>query len=195
MNDALKNKWDQRYAKAETPGQPSDILLQNNHLLPAEGVALDLACGLGANALLMAEHGLDTHAWDLSNVAVEKLQGFAAERGLSVKAQTKDIQAEPPQAASLDVLVIAHFLERDMRDVLIEALRPGGMLFYQTFIQDKVDSGGPSSPDFLLATGELLQQWGSSPMRPLVYREEGCFGDTSRGWRNRAMLVAVKDAS
>jgi hypothetical protein len=31
-----------------------------------------------------------------------------------------------------------------------------------------------------------------SPLRVLVYREEGTVGDTRRGFRNEAMLVAMK---
>jgi len=40
---------------------------------------LDLACGLGANALRLAELGLKTEAWDLSPVAVERLNAEAAD--------------------------------------------------------------------------------------------------------------------
>lgn len=48
--------------------QPSQVLLDNSHLLPASGRALDLACGLGANALYLAKRGMTTSAWDLSPV-------------------------------------------------------------------------------------------------------------------------------
>jgi hypothetical protein len=60
------------------------VLVEFQHLLPDHGVALDLAAGLGGNALLLAWYGLATHAWDISPVAMERLRGFAAERGLSV---------------------------------------------------------------------------------------------------------------
>jgi 2-polyprenyl-3-methyl-5-hydroxy-6-metoxy-1,4-benzoquinol methylase len=32
--------------------------------------ALDLACGLGANALVLAKQGLTTEAWDISAIFI-----------------------------------------------------------------------------------------------------------------------------
>ena len=61
----LQQKWDSIYHQAE--GEPSiaEVLQHNHYLLPTEGVALDLACGRGGNALLMAERGLSVKAWDI----------------------------------------------------------------------------------------------------------------------------------
>jgi len=59
------DKWNARYRMADTTvADPAVVLSENLHLLPARGCALDLACGAGANALLLARHGLETHAWD-----------------------------------------------------------------------------------------------------------------------------------
>ncbi|HEB99563.1 MAG TPA: SAM-dependent methyltransferase, partial [Thiotrichales bacterium] len=65
-------KWDARYRESAT-AVATEVLVENRHLLPAVGEALDLACGLGGNALLLARHGLRTTAWDLSPVAIERL--------------------------------------------------------------------------------------------------------------------------
>lgn len=65
--------------------------MDNQHLLPALGRALALACGLGGNALLLAAHGLETHAWDISDVAVARLQERARQQGLSLHAEVRDI--------------------------------------------------------------------------------------------------------
>jgi len=46
-------------------------LTQNQHLLPSQGTALDLACGQGGNSQLLAKAGLDVLAWDSSAVAIE----------------------------------------------------------------------------------------------------------------------------
>ena len=69
-------RWDQRYADALAPNPPARVLTDNLHLLPAEGDALELACGLGGNALALAGAGLRTQAWDLSPVALAKLTSF-----------------------------------------------------------------------------------------------------------------------
>ncbi len=48
-------------AGADGPGEVAQVLLRNRHLLPEQGRALDLACGRGANALWLAEQGLEVH--------------------------------------------------------------------------------------------------------------------------------------
>ena len=74
MSFTDKEKWDRIYqTKDHTNKQAAQILIENQHLLPESGKALDLACGLGANALLLAKHDLETHAWDISKVAITKL--------------------------------------------------------------------------------------------------------------------------
>ena len=185
--ESLAAKWDARYRGSATAAA-TEVLVENRHLLPAVGEALDLACGLGGNALLLARHGLRTTAWDLSPVAIERLAAEA--EGLPLRAEVRDVLAAPPAAGSFDVIVVSRFLERDLCPLLMAALRPGGLLFYQTFTRDKAVPGGPSTPDFLLAENELLRLFEGLRLR--VYREEGCLGDVTRGLRNEALLVAQR---
>lgn len=186
-----RDKWNLRYRQAaEDSGPPVQVLSENRHLLPATGVALDLACGLGANALLLAKHGLDTHAWDISDVAIAHLRASAQRRALSVHAQARDVVAQPPAPTSFDVIVVSFFLERALAPALIAALRPQGLLFYQTYTHARVDDSGPHNPEYRLADNELLRLF--SALQVLVYREEGRHGDLGHGWRNQAMLVAKK---
>ncbi len=190
LMNTSSDKWNNRYRDAQAPGSPATILADNLHLLPAAGEALELACGLGANALLLADQGLTTTAWDLSEVAVSKLRRFASQQHLSIQAEARDIQPHHLQPASYDVICVSAFLERQLCPAITAALRPGGLLFYQTFTRLKVHEGGPSNPDFLLATGELLTLFSS--LSPVVYREEADCGDISRGLRNQACLIARK---
>ena len=192
--DDLEAKWNRRYSETQTSvedqPQAAEVLRQNQHLLPADGQALDLACGLGGNALLLAASGLQTWAWDLSSVALTKLQAYAQTRHLTVHTEVRDVLTEPPPADAFDVLVVSRFLERSLAPALIESLRHGGLLFYQTFTRVRTHSGGPSNPAYLLDDGELLHLFKSLHVR--VYREENQLGDTRRGFRNAAMLVAEK---
>lgn len=183
-------KWDQRYAEARQLPDPARVLSDNLHLLPAAGTALDLGCGLGANALLLAGRGLETRAWDISPVAIERLREFAGNRGLMVHGEVRDVEARPPLPESFDVIVAAHFLERGLAPALMAALRPGGVLFYETWTRTRVDDTGPASEAFRLADNELLELF--RPLRLLFYREEGRVGDLSRGFRNKAQLVAQR---
>lgn len=190
MSDS-QQKWDQRYrSEIAAYPEPAWVLTQNQHLLPQRGSALDLACGLGANALLMASLGLQAQAWDISNEALAKLNAEAQRRHFHVLTEQRDVSDSPPDKTSFDVIVVSQFLDRKLCPTLINALKPGGLIFYQTFCREKVGGSGPQNPDFLLADNELLHLFASLNLR--VYREESIFGDTSKGWRNLAMLVAQK---
>ena len=189
--DALRARWDQRHAAAADIGAPAEVLLQNAHLLPAQGVALDLACGRGANALWLAEHtGLEVHAWDFSPMAVTGLEAAARARGLRLSAAVRDVAARPPEADRFDVVLVAHFLERAIVPALIASLRPGGVLLYQTFGREAVSERGPATPEWRLARNELLGLFAGLIVR--AYREEGTLGDTARGLRDLAYLVAER---
>ena len=188
--DALRSKWDERYRGNDRPLQPAAVLAENAHLLPLQGKALDLACGLGGNALFLAERGLAVSAWDLSPVAVERLRTAAAARGLTIDAQVREVIAFPPQPAAFDVIVVAHFLERALAPAITAALRRGGLLFYQTFCREAVTDRGPSEPEYRLAPNELLRLFRGLLIR--VYREEGRLGDVSRGFRDLTQLVAER---
>ena len=186
--DAARLRWDQRYSGTrEAIPVAAEVLRDYRHLLPAQGDALDLACGLGGNAWLLAEAGLQAQGWDISAVAVDALNRAVREAGLSVRARQRDVVKAPPDPASFDVIVVSHYLQRDLADALMAALRPGGLLFYQTFTRERVDSSGPRNPGFRLARNELLALFSGLVLR--AYREEGALGDVTEGFRNEAMLV------
>lgn len=188
----LRRKWDARYLESERRPSVPAVLLENRHLLPSRGRALDLACGLGSGALQLAEEGLDAVAWDLSPVAVDRLGEEADRRGLTVLAETRDIQANPPDPDSFDVILVAHFLARGLAPAIAAALRPNGLLFYQTFIREAVSDRGPSNPQYRLAANELLHLFPDLLVR--FYREEGRLGDLALGTRDIAMLIAQRAA-
>lgn len=187
----MQEKWDRIYAtSSDIEPRAAYVLSEYRHLLPNSGVALDLACGLGGNARLMAGHGLETHAWDISPVAIDKLRQHAQRLGYRVN--TKVCNAEEIREAQglFNVVVVSRFLERDLCDSIMASLRPGGLLFYQTFIREKVSDEGPNNPDFLLQRNELLTLYSS--LNLINYREEAGIGDVTKGFRNEALLIAER---
>lgn len=191
MHDEIATCWNQRYREAITEQLPAKVLADNLHLLPVAGQALDLACGLGANALLLARHGLTTWAWDISPVAISRLDAAARAAGLTVHSEVRAVTARPPEPGRFDVIVVSRFLERSLAPALQAALRSGGLLFYQTFSKLRLSKDGPSNPAFLLDDNELLRLFPALKVR--IYRDEGQSGDITRGFRNEAMLVAQKE--
>ena len=73
MND--QTKWDRIYSqKTNALNDPAEVLVENAHLISANGRALDLACGMGQNSLWLARQGLVVDSWDVSEVALNKLR-------------------------------------------------------------------------------------------------------------------------
>ncbi|MCU7795714.1 MAG: class I SAM-dependent methyltransferase [Candidatus Thiodiazotropha sp. (ex Myrtea spinifera)] len=190
-NESLKSKWDTRHGDAEKRPKAAEVLTQNLHLLPHRGQALDLACGLGGNALAMAARGMHVTAWDLSSVDIERLQKFNEAQGHSnLNATMRDVEKEPPLPNSFDVIVISYYLDRQLIPHLIAALKPGGLIFYQTFTQIAVSDEGPTNPEYRLGDNELLALFSDLKLR--FYREENRLGDLAVGMRDVAMLVAER---
>lgn len=191
MSDYDRDKWNRIYGAGEHNDPiAARVLAEFEHLLPATGRALDLACGRGGNALLLARHGLETWAWDISDTAVRQLDNLAREKHVAITVQQRDVVRQPPEACTFDVIVVSHFLDRALLPAIHQALCYQGLLFYQTFIRDKAPDCGPGNPAYLLESNELLSLFRS--MHILCYREEGSIGDTTRGFRNEAMIIAQK---
>ena len=191
MSNPDKQKWDACYASStEHVLLPCEFLLDYQHLLPEQGSALDLACGRGGNAIFLAEHGLNVEAWDISSKAIELLNQSAQDRKLSINVQARDVVANPPEADSFDIIVVSRFLDRTLIPKIRAAIKSGGLIFYQTFIQDKINDKGPSNPEYLLDKNELLSFF--NDWRILLYHEEGSVGNIEQGFRNQAMLIAQK---
>ncbi|MHB1203068.1 MAG: class I SAM-dependent methyltransferase [Acidithiobacillus sp.] len=177
MTDDRRAHWESCYAEAaSTAPEALPFLSAHAHELPASGRALDLACGRGGNALFLARHGLQTAAWDYAESAIAGLARAAT--GLPLQAECRDVIAQPPAPESFDVIVVAHFLHRPLFPALAAALRPGGLLFYETWCGPYAGRG-PQNPAFRLAPGELAAAF---PALSLLQMQE----DTDRAaglWR------------
>ena len=192
MNDQAQ-KWNQKYQQgAVEQDLACYVLTAYQHLLPVGGTALDVACGLGGNAIFLAQHSLDTRAWDISKVALGKLQAYADAHQLPITTEVRDIDTEWPPGECFDVIVVSRYLQRSVVHPMCQALNRNGLLFYQTFIQAKVDDIGPSNPQYLLDTNELLRLFSS--LQVVAYREEARIGDLQQGFRNEAYLVAMRSS-
>jgi len=187
----IRNTWNARYHNAEdSRPRAASVLTENTHLLPASGQALDLACGLGGNALMLAERGLDVQAWDISDVAINKLVQRAADENIPVQADVRDLESERLPPDTFSVITVSYYLDRNIFPALVAALKSGGLIFYQTFSQAVVSDRGPSNPDFRLEKQELLDVFSSLDV--VLYREESALGDPAKGFRDEAMFIGCK---
>ena len=183
------------HAKQADAG-PSRFVAQQLHRLP-KGRALDVACGNGRHTLYLASHGFDVEAIDRDAEQLAKLTAAAKQRHLlqvTVKQvdleRTTDERPEfPPNA--YDTIVVCFYLHRPLFPWLIDALKPNGVLVYETFtIENYVRHRHPRRWEFCLAQNELLRL--TSSLRVLSYDEGEHEGSPGMGSVFTAQLVAQK---
>lgn len=137
---------------------PSPWVLRFAPLIRAGGEVLDLACGEGRHARALAALGLRVEAVDRDIGALAALADTA-----NVGVRQADLEGGPwPYAGRcFDAIVVTNYLHRPLFPLLVDALREGGVLIYETFMSGNERFGRPSNPDFLLRPGELLEAFGS----------------------------------
>jgi SAM-dependent methyltransferase len=139
-------------------------------LIPqGQGQVLDLACGSGRHARLLAGLGHAVLALD------RDAQALAAAAGEGIATVQHDLEAPgaawPIAPRSLAGIVVTNYLHRPLFGQLAAALAPNGMLIYETFARGNEAFGKPSNPDFLLLPGELLGLAAQGGLRVVAYED------------------------
>ena len=123
------------------------------------GPVADLACGHGRHALAAADAGARVIGFDRNENSLRELRTSATRRGLPVAAIRTDLESEasiPVRPESCGAILVFRFLYRPLAPAITAALRPGGLLLYETFTDAQPELGwGPRNPSFLLRQGEL----------------------------------------
>jgi SAM-dependent methyltransferase len=189
MSTGEKEKWNKKYAVAGTHGslEPEEFLVrafQQFLTVRPPGYALDVAGGAGRHAIWLAQRGWRVKLIDIAEAGVALAREnasrlLAAPANASgapthlVEAEVLDLNSQLDLGAELyDLVVVFLFLERRLFPALVQALKPGGLLIYQTYTLEAAPLGqGPANPQYLLAPGELLQAF--QAMDLLHYRERG----------------------
>lgn len=147
-------RWDGRYGGRST-GEPAMPTGLDGIAVPDGGRCLDIACGLGEQALWASAHGFDVVALDASPVAIAALRSAASERGLTIDARVVDLDdGLPGDVATGNALVICQrFREPRLYGALAAAVAPGGVLVITVLSEVGATLPGPfhAPPSDLMA--------------------------------------------
>jgi SAM-dependent methyltransferase len=136
--------------------------------LIAPGEVLDLACGGGRHARLLAALGhqvtaVDRDAGALAQAAGERI----APLHYDLEDAADDGLAWPFEANRFAGIVVTNYLYRPLFPHILASLAFDGILIYETFAHGNEQFGKPSNPEFLLAPGELLDAVRTNAPHPL----------------------------
>lgn len=163
----------QQILRADPP--PAQFLVQQLHRLP-KGKVLDVASGSGRHALFLAALGYQVDAVDCDEQALAQLSAGARMQHLTgISPRVLDLE-QPTQEPNLgheayDAILGFFYLNRPLFPYLIDALKPGGALLYETFTLDNhVEHRHPQRREFCLAPSELLSL---TPGLRILHYDEG----------------------
>jgi tellurite methyltransferase len=154
---ATRLTWDDRYRNGEHRNlAPASLVAQAIEKLPP-GRALDLACGAGRHAFVLAEQGWRVTAVDASRVAIDLVRERARERHLEVDARLADLEKHEfdIQPDAFDLICDCCYLQRDLFPAIRTGVRPGGIMIAIIHLVDPSPDVKPMNPEFLLCPGEL----------------------------------------
>lgn len=154
--------------------KPAGFLVQSVPFLP-KGTVLDVAAGGGRNTMYLAGLGYSVDAVDRDQERLQELDAIARQRGLpQINTRIVDLEADSQPLswakALYDVVIVFFYLYRPLFPALLQAVRPGGILIYETFLIDNhFQFQHPKRKEFCLMHNELLHL--TSGFRVLRYEE------------------------
>ena len=120
-------------------------------LIAPGATVLDVAAGRGRHSRFFADRGHKVTALDRDTSALASHPDIEI-----VQADLEDGSPWPLPGRSFGAVVVTNYLHRPLFAALLDALAPGGVLLYETFMEGNERFGRPSNPAFLLKDGELL---------------------------------------
>jgi SAM-dependent methyltransferase len=147
---------------------PSPWVVAHCGRIVSGGRVLDLACGSGRHARLLAGQGFELAAVDRNFEAILKLSAVPG-----ITATQLDLEGDewPLAGRTFDGIVVTNYLWRPRLTDVLAMLAPGGVLIYETFMIGNEAYGKPSSPYFLLRSGELREVAQAAGLREIAFEE------------------------
>ena len=168
---------------------PSPWVRRWADVIPAGGRVLDVACGRGRHLRHLVSLGFAVVGVDRDEQALAALRGL---EGADLRVADIEAGPWPFPPGEFDGVVVTNYLHRPIFPHLVGALRPGGVLIYETFALGNERYGRPSNPDFLLQPGELLRS--VEPLSVIAF-EQGLVSSPKQALVQRICAVRAEAGS
>ena len=189
--------WDEFYkgTPAWDVGHPQhvfEVLVANGEI--KSGRALDIGCGRGENAIMLAMNGCDVTGIDMSEIAISDAKAKAAERQVNVNFVVSDILKMDRlfKESEFDVIIdsfLFHTITDEDRPIfarqVYKALKPGGKYFMLCFSEKDLAGPGPRR----ISKAEIEHTF--TPLFNIVYIADTSL-EANTGKRKAYLLSAVK---
>ena len=181
-----KKKWNEKYSKNPKQGSLSPLL--EKYIDHANiGHALDIACGKGANTDFLHVKGFEIDAVDISDYALSQIK-----KSPTINTIDADLDKYHLAPNQYDLIVNINYLNRRLVSQIKDALKPDGLLVFETFMLAHGDFRLPTmNLDYLLRKNELLHSFIGLD---IIYYEEKIETNEKGERIKKASLVAKKSA-
>ena len=169
------------------------FLVDHANLLPATGMALDIAMGLGGNAGFLLQHGMHVVGVDISRVAVSR----AKKKLPSLMGVIADLDHFVILPNKFDVILNFLYLQRDLWLPAVHGLRQGGLLFIECLTEEMLTVRPEINPRYLLKPAELQNSFIDGPAGrelEILYYFEGWSSSDCAHRKAVASLIARRNA-
>jgi len=167
MSMSDRERWNEKYSQREPPSdieadvwliEAIELIKQSTGVAQTDRRALDIACGLGHNAIWLAQQGWQVDGVDVSHAGLQLARQLAGTENCQVNWIEADLDDWQPSEDVSDLAIVFRFLDREhVPCVVSTALRAGGWLIYETFSRAQLQRADSHirNPAFTLAAGEL----------------------------------------
>jgi SAM-dependent methyltransferase len=146
---ALRNQVD-RWFNTSTAAKPAAHMLE-------------LGCGTGALACMLAHRGFEVAAIDISHSAIAFARGMAAQRALHVQFEVADACTFASALGSFDVVIDSHLLHciaiaserKQLLDTVARSLARGGEFWTETMVMAGAEDAKAESSRRMDADGKV----------------------------------------
>lgn len=165
--------------------KPSSLLTEHLDEIGGKSV-LDIAAGMGRHAGYLANLGFNVDAMEFSDMAISRLSSIPGVRVIE-----RDLDEIEDFPKSYDAILCFNYLNRRLFPIIRKRLLPGGVLLFETFVEDERNEGAPGKKEYLLRKNELLKVF--NELYIFDYKER--FVERQNGRRAlMASLAAIKRA-